>query len=226
MASPSPRSVLGTASGTVDATSFTLPFGTHDVGDTLFAIVLADAIPVVSCTGWTNIVAVNAAGSQAKLIFFRRDTVAASDSETNPTFISDSAQQFAGYALAIPGTALLNAEGTGTNGSSTTPDAPNFSPSAGSQDYLWIAIAGTDNGSGNTFSGWPTGYSTGDYVANGAGAGVTLAIGTKESTASSDDPSAFTAALNEQWAGVTVAIWETPPAPAPAKGGSLMMMGI
>ena len=98
-------------------------------------------------------------------------------------------------------------------------------------DYIFttpalVSMSAHVDGSGNTFSGWPTGYSTGDYVANGAGAGVTLAIGTKQSTASSDDPSAFTAALDEQWAAVTAAIWATPPAPLPAKGGSLMMMGI
>lgn len=220
MASPSLRagSPLGTNSATSDSTSFTVTLPTHDTGDTLVIVLLSDGIPSISCTGWTNIFAANAAGSQAKCIIFRKDVVAASNAETNPVFTSDGAQQYSAFAFAIPGDELLNVAAAGTNGSSTNPNPPSFAPSGGTQDYLWIAIAGTDNGSGNDFTDYPVDYTDGQFIANGVGTGVTLAVAMRQTTGNSQDPQSFAALLNEQWVAITAAIWATPPAPPPSTG--------
>ncbi|MGE0774265.1 MAG: hypothetical protein AB7G25_04585 [Sphingomonadaceae bacterium] len=231
MTSPTPRAFVGTPSGTTDATSFAITLPTHEAGDTLGICLVSDGTPGISCTGWTQIQSGATAGSTAKGFIFVKDEVAASSSETNPTFISDGAQQYAAIAFSIPGAAKLNVEASsGANGLSTSPDPPSFSPSGGSQDYLWLAFAATDNGSGITVTGVPSGYTEpatiSGGVANGNGNGCTAGLAYKQSTASSDDPSAFTLALGEQWGAFTVAIWGTgTPAPT-SRGATLALMGV
>lgn len=229
MASPTPRAFVGTPSGTSDATSFAVTLPTHAAGDTLAVFIASDGTPGITCTGWTSVKTGAAAGSTAKGFIFRKDEVAASASETNPTFISDGAQQYAAVAVSIPGD--LNVESSDVfTGSSANPDSPSFSPSAGSQDYLWLSFAATDNGSGITVSTEPSGYTlpaainTG--VSNGSGSGATAAVAWKQSTASSENPGAWTMALSEQWGAFTVAIWADAAPAASAKGANMMTMGV
>jgi hypothetical protein len=226
MAAPSPRggTALGTASGTSDATSFAVTLQTHAAGDTLFVFIASDGnSAVLSCTGWTLIGAANSTTSKGHL--FRRDTVAASSSEPNPTFISTVSEQFAAMAYSVPGSALLNIEYAASSGSSAAADAPNLAPSAGSQDYLFIVFYAFDNATVGMSAG-PTGYSTPVIVGNAVATGATAITAYKETTAtSSDNPSAATN-TSEQWAAFTIAVFETPAPPPPSSGGTGLMMGL
>jgi len=226
MAAPSPRtgSPLGTASGTSDATSFAVTLPTHAAGDTLFVFIASDGTgATMSCTGWTQIGAANSTTSKGHL--FQRDAVAATSSETNPTFISTAAEQYAAYAYAVPGSALLNIEAASSSGSGAAADAPNLAPSAGTQDYLFIVFYAFDNATIGMSVG-PTGYSTPAITGNGVATGATAVTAYKTTTAaSSDNPSAATN-TSEQWAAFTIAVWETPAAPPPSMGGMGLMMGM
>jgi len=227
MAAPSPRagSPLGTPSGTTDATSFAITLPTHDVGDTFVACISSDSTPDLSCTGWTRVSVGNAAGSTSRGQVFRRDTVAATSSETNPTFISTAAEQYAAFVYAIPGSALLNVEVSApSSGADAAANPPNNAPSAGTQDYLWISYAALDGGAIGVGTG-PSGYSGFAYTNNGSAQSCTAAVAHKTSTASSENPGTFTN-TSEQWAGFTIAVYETPPAPPPSRGATTMMMGV
>jgi hypothetical protein len=225
MTSPTPRAVQSSVSGTSDSTSFAVTLPTHAAGDTFVACISADSTPDLSCTGWTRVSVGNVAGSTSRGQVFRRDTVAASSSETNPTFISTTAEQFAAFVYAIPGSALLNVEVSApSSGADTAANPPNNAPSAGSQDYLWIAYAALDGGGIGVASG-PAGYSGFAYTNNGSAQSCTAAVAHKASTASSENPGTFTN-TSEQWAGFTIAVYETPASPPPSHGATMMMMGI
>lgn len=73
-------------------------------------------------------------------------------------------------------------------------DPPSLTPSWGSNNNLWIAGTGADSDSDTSTPTFPTGYASNQahnsIAANGDGGRIALA--TKEATATSDDPSAYT----------------------------------
>lgn len=223
MAAPSPRSMVGNASGAVDATSFNLTLGTHAAGDTLFAFVSSDGTSAsLSCTGWTLIRAWASTTSIGHV--FRRDAVAASSSETNPTFISTASEMHSGIALAVPGSALLNIETTSTNGSSGTPDAPNLGIAGGTVDPLLVVFYAFDGSAG--ISAPPSGYANELAVSNGVSQGCSAIAAYRTATGVSSENPGTATTTSEQWAAFTIAIYETPAAPPPSRGGIGLMMGI
>ena len=228
MAAPSPRTgaALGTAGPTSDSTTFTVTLQTHDVGDTLFVFIASDGTTaVLSCAGWTPMGAANSTTSKGHL--FRRDTVAASNAEANPVFSSTVSEQFAAMAYSVPGTVLLDIDNAASSGANAAADAPNLTPTGGTQDYLWIVFYAFDNATVG-MSAQPAGYSTPVISGNAVSTGATAITAYKETTAtSSDNPSAATN-TNEQWAAFTIAIWDSgvaPPAP-PAAKSSPMLLGL
>lgn len=214
-----------TVSSTSDSTSFAITLSAHEAGDYLVAIIASDGSPALSCTGWTQVKAQNNSTNN-KLFVFLRDTAAASSSETNPTFTSDGAQQYAAAAYSIPAS-VFNIDAGATTGVSATADCPSFTPLGGTQDYLWITAVSFNNGA-TTVSGFPSGYSDTGSDGNGGSGGCVVAVAQKQATASSENPGAF-ANDNIQWAAATVAIWGAPPS---GGGGSssyratLALMGV
>lgn len=101
------------------------------------------------------------------------------------------------------------------SGDATSADPPTLSPSWGSDDTLWIAVAGHSAVSAAAFTAAPTNYT--DFANNGAssgGAAVSIASSYRELAASSEDPGTFTAGgSNRFWASATIAI-------RPAAGGA------
>jgi len=223
MTSPSPRSIAGNASGTVDATSFALTMGVHAAGDTPFAFIASDGNnAVLSCTGWTNFGAANSTTSKGHL--FRRDTVCASSSEPNPTFISTAAEQYAGVVFVVPGSTLLNVEYAASSGSSGTPDAPNLNFAAGPIDPLLITFYAFDGSAGIATP--PAGYGNELAVSNGTAQGCSAIAAYRTATGVSSENPGTATTTSEQWAAFTIAIYETPPAPPPSRGGTMSMMGV
>lgn len=102
---------------------------------------------------------------------------------------------------------------TGSAATSTTPDPDSLTPTWGAKDTMWIAVGAGDRGN-IVFSVYPTNY-TGNNIEIDPGAGSgrqTVAIGTRELNATSDDPGTFT--MDASWpnSGITIAI-------EPAAGG-------
>lgn len=94
-----------------------------------------------------------------------------------------------------PGTATTN---------STTIDPPSLSPSWGSEETLWIAVAWTPD-TRQTLSSYPTSYSieqtTQAGTSSGTSEGQLLAVAARLLTASSEDPGVFTFGANVQHQG-------------------------
>lgn len=97
---------------------------------------------------------------------------------------------------------------TSTNGDSSAADSPNITPSWGSDNNIWISIAGHAASSIAAWSAGPSGYSTMRMEgASSGGAAACIASAYKQSTASSENPGAFTVSgSNRWWAAVTVAV--------------------
>lgn len=97
-------------------------------------------------------------------------------------------------------------EGTTTSGDATNANPPSASPSWGSADNLWLAIASNAATTGG-FSAAPTNYlNLRSNSASSGGSEVSIATSTRELAAASDDPGAFTPNSNRFWAAATVAV--------------------
>ncbi|MCI0553514.1 MAG: BNR repeat-containing protein, partial [Anaerolineae bacterium] len=98
---------------------------------------------------------------------------------------------------------------TAATGTSTTPNPPNLDPSAwGTEDTLWLAIVGWDDGTTGMDS-IPTAYATpnGQTRVNFASDGCGVSMGTRELNATSEDPGTFLLdVVSEAWIAQTVAI--------------------
>ncbi len=99
-------------------------------------------------------------------------------------------------------------EAATSSGDSVSVDPPNLSPSWGSENTLWIAVAGHTAISAAAFTAEPSGYS--NFQNNGAstgGSACSIATAVKTATASSEDPGTFTAGgSNRYWACFTVGV--------------------
>lgn len=106
-------------------------------------------------------------------------------------------------------------EAATTSGDSSAADPPSLSPSWGSANTLWIAVAGHAAASASAWSAGPSGYS--DFLNSGASSGgsaVSIAAPYLYNTASSEDPGAFTVSgSNRFWATMTIGVKPTGGAP-------------
>lgn len=95
-----------------------------------------------------------------------------------------------------------------TSGDVSAADPPSLTPSWGSADTLWIAAAGHSAATNAAWSAGPSGYS--DFTISGVSAGgasTSLATATLQTTASSEDPGAYTVSgSNRWWAAMTVGV--------------------
>lgn len=99
-------------------------------------------------------------------------------------------------------------EATTTSGDSSAANPPSESPSWGAANNLWIAVAGHAASTTAAWSAGPSGYdSFEDDGASSGGAAVSLATAVNYTSASSEDPGAFTVSgSNRFWAAATMAV--------------------
>jgi hypothetical protein len=99
-------------------------------------------------------------------------------------------------------------EGTTASGDASNANPPSATPSWGSDDNLFEAIAGNSaTGETTGFTAAPTNYT--GLQSNGTSSGgstVNLAVATRQLAASSDDPGTFTPNSNRFWAAATVGV--------------------
>ncbi len=133
---------------TADATSrnITLPPGS---GGLLVLIVAADDSPTISATGWTALTPVSDGSSSTTGAFLYR-TATGSDPVALATSGSESLSwvclRILGPTGGVPGTP----EWTTASNTTGNADPPSHTPSGGSNNYLWLAVAGLDLGNNVT----------------------------------------------------------------------------
>lgn len=196
-------------------------------GKKLITFVGIDGTPTTTTkpTAWADIIATaNDGGNNIFLSVWERQ-IDGSEGFTGTgdtvTFATVTAQRSRHHTFLIASghdtTTASEGASAGSAGTSTTPDPPSLTPGGGSKAYLWLALCTKDT-SDSPVSAWPSGYTNTGESSGGSFAASDVAIGwaTKEATASSDDPSAFTIGESEQWVAATVAVYPGTAAPVSA----------
>ena len=217
----------------------TLPVTGVASGDLLIAAIAWDcATGTVTLTGWTagwTLIAENphATGAYASTLYYK----ICDGSETSPLTLTTSGAEQSVHRVWRFSVGSHNASiapqaaQTVTTGGGVSPDPPSLSPTGGSKDYFWIALAfineGTSNGLADVDT-WPAGYSqTGGDKSSASSGGIALGWAEFTNTAASENPGAFhissdpTAEANDT---MTVAIH--PAAASTAKFMRTLLMGV
>lgn len=174
-------------SGSGSNFSVTLPTGITS-GDLLIMIVGFNQFSTVTISGWTQASVQEYFGKYYVFYKVASGSEGATQSVSYGTTTNCVAQTYR-----ISGNLDVGSYPPEVGVANGSLDPPSLSPSYGSQDYLWIASANVEqNGSGAYINGYPSGYSnTGNVAISSA---LALGWGTKESTATSENPSTFAGA--------------------------------
>lgn len=216
MASPTAGTPVSTAfSSSVTSMAITMP-STVNSGDRLIAVCSIRNAATWSTvpSGWSQLKLQAGGGSVGDLTVFEK-IAAGTEAGTTPTWVASTGTTAVWQVIRVTGAhASTASEVTSTNGDATNADPPSITPSGGSNDYLFVAVA-SNGATGETvgFTAAPTSYT--GLQSNGASSGgssVNVATATRQLTASSENPSTFTPNSNRFWAAATVAIY-------PAAGG-------
>lgn len=156
---------------------------------------------ITSITGWTEIADV--LGTTATRFFAFRKTATGSEGATvSVTTTADAVAAHQTYRITgWTGTP----EVTTAEGTSTTPDPPNLTPSWGAKDTLWLAVAGA---AATSITSTPTNYTNAVDSSTGTGGLSALTRSSRrELNATSDNPSAYgTTGSVTDWVTFTIAI--------------------
>lgn len=179
--------VEGTSTHVFSATgeSITMPSGIVS-GELLVAVVATADVTTLSASGWTEVYNTSRASTITTAIL----TKTAAGSDTMTLTVSPDKQGTA-IVMRVSGADTASLEATSANGKSTSADGPSHTPTGGSDDYLYLALAGIDRS--GTCSAGPSGYS--GFISNGSGSGASAGtcMAYKATTASSsENPGAFT----------------------------------
>lgn len=101
---------------------------------------------------------------------------------------------------------------TGATARSNTPNPDSLSAGGGSKEYLWIAVAGSDDGR-QEYTGYPADYGNGEgYQSAESTDGCNIGIARRELETDSEDPGTFTIeGLGKDWVACTVAVYPVAP---------------
>lgn len=203
-------------------------------GHLLIAIITVDGdqnltVPTLTWpSGWTQLFAASVnptgcGGNQCSR-FEARYRIADGSEGSTITVMSDNAELSTHRTLRITGhhaTASPEASSVATDVSGQA-DPPSLSPSWGSDETLWLAVAGSSNHN-DGFTDCPTNYTDCEISSD---LGTSTAVGRRTLAAASDDPGPFTRNFDSQgWGAATIAI---PPAAGGAAscGGRLLLLGV
>jgi hypothetical protein len=151
-----------------------------------------------SSSGWTiNASAANGSNNRLTIV-----SKIAEEGDTL-TLTTSASEQSSHIAMSFHGASSIQVS-TSATGSSTTANAPSFSPSGGSAKYLWLAVMGADStavpGAG------PIGcYDFYPQVAAGTG-GASVAAAMRFDEVATYDPAAFGTMATDTWVAFTIAL--------------------
>ena len=173
-------------------------------GHKLVAFFVCDgSVTVNTPSGWTKSVdRLEDSGTNDVRLAIYTKTAEGSDTLTVTTSgVSDSAH----VALRVVTNGnfdLTVADG----GSDSSPNPPSHTPSEGSADYLWIAVAAANN---VDVSSYPASYGS-NQVTNSS-QDVFIAVATRNNAAASEDPGTFSISGNSKWITATIAYYPNLP---------------
>src|SRR6188472_4077287 len=223
-ASPKAENVAESANPTTAATAHTVTYPTGiQAGETL--LMVADkgstASTIAAITGWTELLDENLANG----LYVAWKKADGTESGTF-TVTTSASTRLVVMIYRISGAADPTVSppqiGTTSTGTSATPDPPSLTPSGGSKDYLWIAIAGMageeadDDTWGNTP---PSGYNPSPPRQIAAGTvgtnlGGLLLAAEVGKTAATEIPGTFGVDVSAAWRAQTIAVVPAPSGPA------------
>jgi hypothetical protein len=223
MAFPSAGTPVAKAFSTsVTSMAITMP-GTVNSGDLLLSFVhVRNAGTWTKPSGWSEIPKIGggnlsqaAGGSVGKFDGFYK-IADGTEAGTTPTYTASTGTTAEWHTIRVTSWhGTTPPEGATASGDATNANPPSASPSWGSDDNLFIAVAGNSaTGETTGFTAAPTNY--GALQSNGTSSGgstVNIASATRQLAASSDDPGTFTPNSNRFWAAATVVV-------RPAAGGA------
>lgn len=223
MAFPSPGTQVDTDfDSSVTNMSVNMP-ATVNSGDRLVAFVSVRNAGTWSTipTGWVEKGSqTGGGGGVGKTTIFEK-FADGTEAGTTPQWIASASTTGSWQVVRITGAHASSAlEMTTTSGDSSSANPPSLTPSWGTEDTLWFAVAGHAAISEAAFTAAPTNYI--NFANNGASSGgsaCSIATATRQLNATNEDPGTFTAGgSNRFWAAATVAI-------RPASGGASVNSG-
>lgn len=230
MAFPSPGTQVDTDfDSSVTSMPVNMP-ATVDSGDLLLAFVVVrnaitwNTIP----TGWTKIVEQAGGGSVGETSVFYKIADGTEDGGT-ATWVASALTTAAWQVMRVTSWHGTTPPETGTpsSGDASSANPPSLTPSWGSDDTLWVVIAGHTAASAAAFTAAPTNYT--GFANNGASSGgsaCSIASASRQLNASSEDPGTFTAGgSNRWWASSTIAVRPTSGGVGGSVTPALMLMG-
>lgn len=181
-------------------------------------------------TGWTELfdVSDDAADDQIALAWRRAD-----GTEGSTITLSSGNGKFAALAYRIRDADDPQVS-TRVTGASTTPDPPSFSPSGGSNNYLWLWLGGWEGEQTSPPASTPTNYTN----ALGASSGTAGVIATncrvasarRENAVATENPPSWTVSASDDWTACVIAIppkhWSLPSVGSLAASGVAGLMGL
>lgn len=196
--------VQARSNGTASASSLTVSLPTGSADGDLIVVLLQTGSQSTTWTlnagssGWTELFDTNGHACYYKVI---------GASEANPTFDLSVSERSSYSALRIDGFSGTPSVGTEGTGTSNAPD-PAASPTpGGTDDHLFIATCGGDDGR-RTVSGAPTNYSNlNTNTSGGGGGGCYVATAERQlNTGSAQDPGTFSASGSANWSARTILV--------------------
>lgn len=197
-------------SGTVASHPVNLPTGIS-AGNLLLMFFIANGSPTVTDpSGWSLLASGATPGTYDTIRLYGK-IASGSEGATETVALSANNRASAitylvtgnrnGVTSSEIAVSAVNEQGSGINH-----DPPNLTPSWGSEENLWFAIAFCQDGA-MTWSAYPTNYSLGQNAVNtGSGNGNAVAAAARLLTATSEDPGAFTTVTNRQRSSFTLAV--------------------
>lgn len=204
MATPAWVSTTDTAT-TTWTTTHTITLGTFVAGDHLLLSFGTNGSGgnITAPSGWTEVVAIDLNWAQKWRVWIRQMTGAEASTVTVATSLTNrSAAQVIRCRTIRSGVVAgttWDVASTSTTGYGVTVDPPSVTATWGATSNLAVAMLWGGSNT-PTVTGYPSGYSNGDYVT----AGVTVGSATKSTSSASDDPSAFTLSGSNNHRAVTV----------------------
>lgn len=180
-------------------------------GETLFCFFSSDFTTVTFPVGWTKIY-----GEASYLSVGWRKA----DGLEGPTMLvtTDASKQSVHITYRISGapdpTITPPEASVGASQDNSTPNPDSLTVSGGSDEYLWIAVAGSDDGT-DLYTSYPVDYGNGEsYQSAESSVGCNVAVARRELEAETENPGNFVIENNERWYAVTIAVYpeEIPPA--------------
>ena len=207
-AAPTIQGTPGLASNNGNSTSMptALPTGVtlqnNDI--LLLAVVTDEAQTITGMTGWSSLGGSSNVGDLE--LFWKRTT----GSETAPTGTLGNTDRTQTKMWCIRGahTTTAPARATYVPGTSTTPDPGTVTPSWGSANNLYIALAGIDTPTLTALVSGPAGYNNAAFhMSGGSQTGAcALASADRADTSTSEDPGVFTLDTSQTWNATVVAV--------------------